>query len=154
MEFFQSYLFKGLDDRQLENVSAIASEILMSQGQKIFTEGEEEGRIYILKEGAVEMLTRVEDALDLPISLLREPGSLFGVSALVSPYRYSLSSRCAKPGSLLCIERTRLEEITRKDPDLGCKISGNLSAYFLERLKETRNQLKLHFKTILTYTRS
>jgi len=153
MELFKSYLFQGLDTHQLENVAAFAVEIPMTEGQKIFTEGEEDGRIYILKEGAVEMMTRVEE-LDLPVSMFRAPGELFGVSALVPPYRYSLSARCAKPGALLSIERKRLETAARQDPDLGCKLSGNLAAYFLDRLKETRNELKIHFKILLMSTRS
>jgi CRP-like cAMP-binding protein len=154
VDLFKSYLFKRLDDRQLKRVTGIAEEMAMCEGQKIFTEGERDGRVYILKEGEVEMMTRVEETMNLPISLFREPGDLFGVSALVSPHQYSLSCRCTKPGSLLYIERERLEELNREDPDLGCKLSGNLAAYFLDRLKETRNQLKIHFKTILMSTRS
>jgi CRP-like cAMP-binding protein len=154
MDLFKSYLFSGLDDSQMKRVAAIAAETPMSAGQKIFTEGEGNGGVYILKEGEVEMMTRVQDTLDLPISLFREPGDLFGVSALIPPHQYSLSCRCAKSGSLLHIARRQLEEVIRQDPDVGCKISSNLAAYFLERLKETRNQLKIHFKTILMSTRS
>ncbi len=154
MDLFRSYLFSGFDSGQLNAVRAIAVEMPMSNGQKIFSESEKDGRIFILKSGEVEMTTRVENGLELPISLLREPGDLFGVSALIQPYQYSLSARCATPGSLLYIERKRLEEIALKDPDFACKISSNLAAFFLGRLKETRNQLKIHFKTLLMSTRS
>ena len=154
MDLFRAYLFRGLDAHQMESVSSIAMETPLEKGQQIFTEGEEDGRIYIVKEGAVELTTRIENGLDLPISMLRDPGDLFGVSALLPPYRYSLSSRCAKRGSLLYIERKRLEKLMSEDKALALSIISNLAEYFLNRLKETRNELKIHFKTILMSTRS
>lgn len=154
MDLFRAYLFRGLDARQMESVATIAMEIPLEEGQKIFTEGEEDGRIYIVKEGAVELTTRIENGLDLPISMLRDPGDLFGVSALLPPYQYSLSSRCAKQCSLLYIERKHLEKLMAEDKALALSIKSNLAEYFLNRLKETRNELKIHFKTILMSTRS
>jgi CRP-like cAMP-binding protein len=154
MDLFRSYLFEGLDADQMKNVETISLEMAMSEGQVIFSEGEKDGRIFILKEGAIEMTTRVENGLELPISLFRDPGDLFGVSALIPPFQYSLSSRCAETGSLLYIEQKQLAKICSQDMDIGCKISSNLAAFFLSRLKETRNQLKIHFKTILMSTRS
>ena len=154
MDLFKSYLFEGLDDGQLKNILAISVEVPMSEGQIIFSEGKKDGRVFILKKGVVEMTTRVENGLELPISLFREPGDLFGVSALIPPYQYSLSARCSKAGTLVYIDQKRLEEICLDDKEIACKISGNLAAFFLNRLKETRNQLKIHFKTILMSTRS
>ena len=46
------------------------------------------------KEGAVELLTKVEEGFELPIAILRNPGDCTGTSSLVAPYLYSLSSRC------------------------------------------------------------
>jgi uncharacterized protein (DUF2235 family) len=36
----------------------------------------------------------------------------------------------------------------QKDHELGCTIMKNLAQHFLERLKETRQEVKIHFKTI------
>ena len=38
--------------------------------------------------------------------------------------------------------------------NLGCKILANLTTYFVEWLRETRQELKIHFKTLLMSTRS
>jgi hypothetical protein len=35
-----------------------------------------------------------------------------------------------------------------EDHELGCTIMKNLAQHLLERLKETRQELKIHFKTL------
>ena len=52
--------------------------------------------VFILREGAVELTTTVEKGFELPIALLRRPGDIFGSSAIVPPFKYNLSARCAE----------------------------------------------------------
>ena len=99
-------------------------------------------------------MAAVEKDFDLPISILRNPGDAFGTSALVPPYQYSLSARCVQEGVLFCIETSSLRELATEDRDIGCQMMTNLAAHFLERLKETRQEVKIHFKTLLSSTRS
>jgi CRP-like cAMP-binding protein len=149
-----AYLFKGLDDGQMKKIEAIGKEISMKKGKQIFKEGQEANGVYILRSGAVELMTLVEHDFELPISILREPGDVFGSSALIPPYQYSLSAHCAEDGILFCIETAALRRLASEDQDIGCQIMSNLAAYFLARLKETRQEVKIHFKTLLSSTRS
>ena len=149
-----AYLFKGLDDGQMKKILATGKEISMKKGQQIFREGQEANGVYVLRSGAVELMTVVEKDFDLPISLLREPGDVFGSSALVPPYQYSLSARCAEDVILFRMETKSLRKLASEDHEIGCQIMTNLAAYFLERLKETRQEVKIHFKTLLSSTRS
>jgi len=149
-----AYLFKGFDEGQMKKIMAIGKEITMKKGQQIFREGQEANGVYVLRSGAVELMTVVEKDFDLPISLLRNPGDVFGSSALVPPYQYSLSARCVEEGTLFCMETKALRELALEDHDIGFQIMTNLAAYFLERVKETRQEVKIHFKTLLSSTRS
>ena len=142
------YLFKGLTDSQLRRLADVASETEMEEEQWLFQEGLKAEEIYVLKEGAVELLTRVDDEFELPISMLRQPGSCFGTSALVVPHVYSLSARCAEGGSILVIRQEDLHKLIQEDRDLGCSIMTNWAGHLLNRLKETRQELKIHFKTL------
>jgi CRP-like cAMP-binding protein len=99
-------------------------------------------------------MTAVEKDFDLPISILREPGDAFGTSALVPPYQYSLSARCVEKGILFCMETSALRKLATEDRDIGCQMMTNLAAHFLDRLRETRQEVKIHFKTLLSSTRS
>jgi len=154
MDSSLSYLFKGLNANQIKKVMAIGNQIPMKKGQQIIKEGQEANGVYILRSGAVELMTAVEKDFDLPISILRNPGDVFGTSALVPPYQYSLSARCVVEGVLLCIETSALRKLAAEDRDIGCQMMTNLAAHFLDRLKETRQEVKIHFKTLLSSTRS
>ena len=141
-------LFQGLSETQLQRVADITREMQIEKGQWLFQEGQEANGLFILKEGAVELLTKVDDDFELPIAMQREPGMFFGTSALTAPHVYSLSARCAKKGTVLVIKKQELQKLMQEDRDLGCIFMSNWAAHLLNRLKETRHELKIHFKTL------
>jgi len=149
MDLPMGYLFRGLNDDQLKRIAAVASEVSMENGQQICREGEEAKDLYILKAGAVELMTKVENDVELPISVLRNPGDIFGSGVLIAPYKYNLTARCSGTGILLRIEGSALQKLMVEDRDLGCIIMTNLAEQFLTRLKESRQEIKMHFNTLL-----
>jgi CRP-like cAMP-binding protein len=148
MPLSSSFLFKGLSESQLQRLTTAVKEIQVQKGQWLFQEGKTANRVYIIKSGAVEMLTRVNGEYELPIQIIRSQGGCIGISALVPPYQYSLSAKCAEDATLLEISREDLEKINDEDSALGCAIMKNLAQHLLDRLKETRQELKIHFKTL------
>ena len=148
MPLSSSFLFNGLSESQLQRVYSVAKEIQIQKGRWLFKEGTHAERVYVIKSGAVEMLTQVDGTYELPITIIRSQWGCFGTSALVPPYEYSLSSRCAEDAELLEINREDLQQLTREDSSIGCAIMTNLAQHLLDRLKETRQELKIHFKTL------
>jgi CRP-like cAMP-binding protein len=142
------YLFKGLSESQLLRLSEITKEEQVKKGHFLMHEGQTAEALFVIKEGAVELLTTVNDDFELPIAILRIPGYCTGTSSLVAPYEYSLSARCAEDGTLFVIQQTDLKHLMLEDHALGCTIMKNLAQHLLERLKETRLELKIHFKTL------
>jgi len=149
MPLSSSYLFKGLSESQLQKLNTAVREIKIQKGQWLFQEGKSADRMYVLKSGAVEKLTRVNDDFELPISIIRSPGRCFGTSSLVPPYQFSLSARGAKDAVLFEIQREDLQQLAQEDNAFGYTIMANLAQHLLDRLKETRQELKIHFKTLL-----
>jgi CRP/FNR family transcriptional regulator, cyclic AMP receptor protein len=148
MPLSSSFLFKELSESQLQRVTAVAKEIQILKDQWLFQEGKTADCVYVLKKGAVELLTRVNGKYELPVKIIRSKGGCFGTPALIPPYEYSLSSRCAEDTALLEIRRDDLEKLNIADPALGCAIMKNLAQHLLERLKENRREIKIHFKTL------
>ena len=147
MQLSSCYLFQGLSESQLNQLTTIGNEASIQACQWLFREGEAAEQMFILKDGAVELLTTV-DEVELPITIVREPGNCFGTSTMVPPHQYSLSARCAEDGALLSINKTDLDKLIKADHEMGHAILINLAKHFLDRLKETRQELKIHFKTI------
>lgn len=146
------FLFKDLSESRLRKIADTVQETRIEKGNWLFHEGDAAERFYALKNGAVEMFTKVDDDIELPVTMIRKAGGCFGISALVSPYQYSLSSRCAEDADLLEFRRGEIEKLSAEDQALGRTIMTNLAQYLLERLKETRQDLKNHFKTLLRST--
>jgi len=154
MDSSSTYLFRGMGEGQMKKILAVGKEISMKKGQQIIKEGQAANGVYIVKSGAVELLTTVEKDFDLPISILRNPGDVFGTSALVPPYQYSLSARCVEECVLFCMETSALRKLAAEDREIGCQMMTNLAGHFLDRLKETRQEVKIHFKNLLNCLRS
>ena len=148
MPHSSSFIFKGLSETQLQRLTSAVKERQIPKNQWLFHEGSSADRIYILKTGAVEMLTKVNGEYELPINIIRSKDECFGTSALVPPHEYSLSARCAEDATILEIKREDLEKITAEDSAMGCIIMKNLAKNLLYRLKETREEVKIHFKTL------
>ena len=148
MQLSSCYLFNGLSETQLDNLIAIGNETRIQKGQWLFREDEDAQQMFVLKAGAVELLTTVEDDIELPITILREPGNCFGTSTLVPPHKYSLSARGVEDGILLTLKKADLDKLIKADYELGHAILTNLAKHFLDRLKETRQEIRIHFKTI------
>jgi CRP-like cAMP-binding protein len=142
------YLFKGLSESQLFSLSEITKQEKMKKGHFLMHEGQKADTLFVLKEGAIELLTTVNDDFELPIAILRNPGDCTGISSLLEPYLYSLSSRCVKNSVVVITQQTELKYLMQKDHELGCLIMKNLAQHLLERLKETRQEVRIHFKTI------
>ena len=149
MDLPLGYLFRDLSNDQLKMIAAVAREVSMEDGQEICGEGEEAKALYVLKTGTVELITKVENDIELPVIILRKSGDIFGSGVLVAPYLYSLTARCAKKGTLLRIEGSAIQKLMTADRDLGCIIMTNLAKHFLGRLKESRQEIKIHFNTLL-----
>ena len=147
------YLFKGLSESQFQRLLEITREVRAQKGQFLMHEGQKGEELFVLKQGAVELLTTVNDDLvnnnfELPIAILRNPGDCTGTSCLLEPHIYSLSARCFEDSELRVIKHTELKHLMTADHELGCSLMKNLAQHLLNRLKETRQELKIHFKTL------
>ena len=143
------YLFQGLAQSQIEQIAAITREQQFPKGQWLFHEGLEARHLYLVKDGAVELVIKVEDAIEIPIAIIRPHNGCLGIGALVEPYLYSLSARCLDDSTLVVIAKTQLHELMHADSELHCAIMTNLAKKLLNRLKETRQEVKIHFMNLV-----
>ncbi len=149
MPFSSCYLFDRLSDPQLERVKAISRKQKIQKDQWLFREDQEAQHFYLIKEGGIELLTVVDERIEIPIAMVRPKNGLVGIGALVPPYIYSLSARSALDSILFAFDRSDLEDLNHEDPDLVCIIMANLAKKLLARLKETRHELKIHFMNLV-----
>jgi CRP/FNR family cyclic AMP-dependent transcriptional regulator len=143
------FLFTGLSQSQIERIAAITQEQQFQKDQWLFHEGQEAKHLYLVKDGAVELVIKVEDTIEIPIAIIRPDNGSLGVGALIEPYLYSLSGRCMDDSTLSVIARTQLHELMDDDSEMRCIIMTNLAKKLLNRLKETRQEVKIHFMNLV-----
>ena len=149
MPLSSCYLFEGLTQSQIERIVAVTQEQRYKKGQWLFHEEQEAAHLYLVKDGAVELVIKVEDTIEIPIAIIRPNNGCLGVSALIEPYRYSLSARCMDDSTLLAISKNQLGDLMNADSEMRCVIMTNLATKLLNRLKETRQEIKLHFMNLV-----
>ena len=149
MPLTSCYLFQGLSQSQIERIVAISREQQFKKDQWLFHEDQDATHLYLVKDGAVELVIKVEDTVEIPIAVIRPKNGCLGVSALVDPYQYSLSARCLDDSTLMVIGRTQLQELMDADSEMRCIIMTNLATKLLNRLKETRQEVKIHFMNLV-----
>jgi CRP-like cAMP-binding protein len=149
MQLPSCYLFQNLSGPQIDTLAAITFEEQFQKGKWLFYKDQKADKIYLVKKGAVELLIKVEDTIEIPIAIIRPDNGCVGIGTLVEPFRYTLSARCAADSTLLAIKGEDLQDLMCKDHELGCTMMKNLAQKLLARLTETRKELKIHFMNLV-----
>ena len=136
----QSHLFDDFDDDDLARIQSIV----------IHRECEDGEQVFVLNEPARDLLivTSGEIHLELPMAILgqtrnvgfetKHPGDVVGWSALVPPYRFTLSARARGSATIAVLPAEKLLEDLEDHPRLGMKLMRNLASIVGERLHHTQ----------------
>jgi (2Fe-2S) ferredoxin len=123
-------IFKGLDRDQLKALNKGGREKQYLYGDRLFAEGENADRIWLVIEGQVDL------RFDLPGRPTSEENTIFSISSLqtlgwssfVPPFKYALSAYSAtKSCKILQIDKDHLLQCFEKDPRMGLKFMTNVA---------------------------
>ncbi len=143
------YLFCSLTDEKLKAIDAISRSRTVPRGEWLFRKADRASHVYLLEEGAIELVMPADTHIEIPVALVRPGNGCVGVGALVEPYRYTLSARCKVDCHLTVIASEDLRQLFQADPVLGNIVMTNLAQRLLERLRETREEIKIHFMNLI-----
>src|SRR5512137_116345 len=92
--------FAFLDEAQLRAVAMLSEEIEVEDGALVFDSGKPAEALWLLTEGSLDLYYVVADREDPELRkefFLSEfsAGDVFGISALIEPYRYTASVRAS-----------------------------------------------------------
>ena len=143
------YLFRNLPDEKMAALNAISRLQTIPKEQWLFHKAEPAGNIYLVEEGAIELVMPVDPDIEIPVALIRPGNGCVGVGALLEPYTYTLSARCKEDTRLTVIARADIYALFESDPEFGSTVMTNLAQRLLERLRETREEVKIHFMNLI-----
>lgn len=134
--FRTAEILQGLDESQLAQLAAIARTQSYRAGECLFLIGDAADRLFIVMSGRIE--------LTFPLTLRGAPrdvcvetkgaGAALGWSALVKPYRFTLSGRAAEAAQVASFAREELEQVFEKDARIGRAFMKRISEVVGRRL--------------------
>jgi CRP/FNR family cyclic AMP-dependent transcriptional regulator len=134
-------LFVGLSDAELAPIAAIAHEEAYEAGDLICAERELADRLFILKQGRVQVHVHLRPGLDPGGEATVEevePGRILGWSSLVKQRRFTASALALEPVTLLVIQADDLNALFDRDTHMGFVVMKQLAEVIALRLQHTR----------------
>ena len=140
-----SELFSELTEDELCVLMPFCTDTVVVEDGMIFNEGREASHIYVLTEGKIALQKRIRSpharhSRHTTITLCY-PGETVGWSALVNPFKYTLSAVAWESSRLIKINAATLRRAIEIYPALGYKVSTKLNEVMSRRLRHTIDSL-------------
>lgn len=130
-------LLKGLSSADVEKVLALGTRITVPSGGSLFRLGDAADRLFLVERGRIRltspMMIRGHEE-DVFIEE-KSPGETVGWSALVPPYRFTLSGTAPLETEVIALPRVTLCELCEHSPSVGARIGLNLAVVIAQRLQ-------------------
>jgi len=122
-------LFQGLQMEKVRMVASLAKPRSLRTGEYLFLLGDTADRLYVVVEGKLDLcfpMSLGEAVRDISVEAVI-PGQTLGWSALVKPYRFTLSARAAETSRLIGLSRQDLLTYFDGDSQTGYLILTRIS---------------------------
>lgn len=138
-------IFYRLSDEDMDKVVSISTERTYHLGQQIFEENSAENELYVIAQGAVDILVDpnlvdpgTNDAGLVETIIRFHRGQSFGELALVDQGSRSASAQAAAEETrLISLPREALLDLCDENPNLGYRLFRNLAADLSMKLRKT-----------------
>jgi len=130
-------LFEGLSSEECETALALGVRVTVSNGAELFRLGDEADRIYLIARGRLRLTMPMQVRGGEQDVLVEErgPGQTVGWSALIPPYRFTLTATAPLETEVVAFSRETLQHHFLKNPEAGCTVFLNLAAVVGQRLQ-------------------
>lgn len=123
-------LFRGVSEKEIRRISDLCVERCFPRGATIFREGDPSNSLYILKSGAVKLISLSEKGSEAILRILR-PGEIFG-ELLVSREKRAFTAVTAEDSVVTVITRENFKELLSVIPSLSLNFVQVLSRRLAE----------------------
>jgi CRP-like cAMP-binding protein len=130
-------LLDGLTAEQAREILALGKRLLLSSGAGLFHLGDEADNLFVIQRGRVRLTLpmHVRGRDEEVLVEERVPGQTVGWSALIPPYRFTLSATTPLETEVLTLSREALLEHFAANSKTGQAVSLNLAAVIGQRLQ-------------------
>ena len=140
----RSDLFQDLKEAYLDIILMACEEIRYLEGQYVFREEDSGDSIYLVAQGAVEVLLEPHTQQESKLSVaVLGPNSTFGEVTLVEENGLRTASvRCKTDAHLIRMTRKRLLQICNDYPDIGFHVMHRIAAELARKLRSSNVNIR------------
>lgn len=130
-------LMNGLSSAQVDKVLALGNRLTVPSGVSLFRLGDLADRLFLVEHGRIRLTLPMQVRGREQEILIEEkaPGETVGWSALIPPYRFTLSAAAPVETKVIALSRVALQGCFEAQPEIGQKISLNLAIVVGQRLQ-------------------
>ena len=139
-ELQKSRLFEGLLPEEIEMLGEVTQQKKYAEGEVVFEQGDVGDSLYLLVEGAVEVLHKREDGKEHIITVLEAP-EFFGEMSLIDKEYRSATIRANSEAVMLCLTNENLHSFARVYKNGFTLVVINIARVLSSRLRETNQKL-------------
>jgi CRP-like cAMP-binding protein len=135
-------IFKGLSQKEIEEVARLCEEVVLRDGDRVLSEGERAEYFFLLEHGSVDLrfeLPYRETSKEMTVTSIK-PGECFGWSAIVSPYKATLSCYSSGNSKAIRIRGDEILGLCERNNHIGFVFMQNLATVIGDRLIKQRAQ--------------
>ena len=125
--------FEDLSVEQREAVAEFAKAECFYPEHTLFNENALGEYLYLLAEGEIEVLYDIGEAGPSRVDQM-SAGDIVGCSALVSPYKYTSTTRSLTKIDVLAIEAIALRELMHEDCPLGFSVQQHIIRFLMDQI--------------------
>ncbi|MFE5139463.1 cyclic nucleotide-binding domain-containing protein [Streptomyces fagopyri] len=131
---------RALPAEHRQRLMRVAREVSFPQGARLFEEGGQADRFWIVRTGTVDLDMRVPDRRPAAIESLRH-NELVGWSWLFAPHSYHLGAEATTPVRAYEFDATAVRAMCHDDPALGLAVAEWVGDVLAHRLRSARTRL-------------
>jgi CRP/FNR family transcriptional regulator, cyclic AMP receptor protein len=128
----RNYMFKGLPDRTLQRIAALAGRKLYQKGAVIFSQGDPGDALYGVASGRVRISASGAGGREVFLNIM-EPGDTFGEIAVMDGLPRSAGATALDRTALIVLKRVDFIGLVEREPQLAL----HLLKLLCERLRWT-----------------
>lgn len=130
-------LLKGLSPEDASEVLALGKRLLLSSGAQLFHLGQDADALHVIQRGRIKLTLPMqvrghEEEIQVEE---RSPGQTVGWSALIPPYRFTLTATAPLETEVITLSREALLAHFATHPTAGQAVSLNLASVIGQRLQ-------------------
>ena len=129
-------LLNGLSSAEIEQVLGLGTRLTVPSGTSLFRLGDPADRLFLTERGRIRLTLpmQVRGKEEDILVEERSPGQIVGWSALIPPYRFTLTATAPLETEVIALPREALVEYFAAHPAAGYKIAMNLAVVIGHRL--------------------